>query len=177
MVIIERQRLLAVARILGVIQVENQALGWAGNAGNELFDEGFADTVNVLAARGVLEARDRRPRCECSGIVERQARCAYLEHWIAAQAVRVVTIFVATRDLVDALPQNIVVRMVDVTLMAAVGQGRSEAFGQPNLEVDAAQQHAPQIGRPLSETRRHLAPEALPLKQIMPGDDWGNVVV
>jgi hypothetical protein len=36
--------------------------------------------------------------------------------------------------------------MIDVTLMAAVRQGRGDAFGQANLEVDAAQQHGSQIG-------------------------------
>ena len=60
MVVIERQRLLAVARIFGVIQVENQALWRAGKAGDELFHECLAETVDILAARSVFEARDRR---------------------------------------------------------------------------------------------------------------------
>ncbi|ATQ79116.1 hypothetical protein CR152_25780 [Massilia violaceinigra] len=63
------------------------------------------------------------------------------------QAVRVVAVLVAAADLVDWLRQNIVIRMVDVTLMAAVRQGCGDALGQANLEVDAAQQHQPQIGR------------------------------
>ncbi len=147
MMIVERQRLLTVTCILGVIQVENQALRRAGKAGNELLDEGLADTVDVLAARRVLKARNRRPRCERSGIVERWTGRAKLEHRVVAQAVGVITVLVAATNLVDALRQNIVIRMVDVTLMASVRQGRSEALGQPNLEVDAAQQHGPQIGR------------------------------
>lgn len=145
--IVERQRLLAVTRILGVIQVENQALRRTGKAGNELFDEGLADTVDVLAACRVLKARDCRPRSQRGGIIERQAGCAKLEHRVVAQAVRVVTVLVAATNLVDALRQNIVIRMVDVTLMASVRQGRSEALGQTNLQVDAAQQHGAQIGR------------------------------
>jgi hypothetical protein len=39
------------ARILAVIQVENQTLGRAGKAGNELLDEGLTETVDILAAR------------------------------------------------------------------------------------------------------------------------------
>lgn len=60
MMIVKRQRLLAVACILGVIQIEYQALWRRGEAGDELLDEGLTDTLNVLPARHVFEARDRR---------------------------------------------------------------------------------------------------------------------
>jgi hypothetical protein len=129
-----------------VIQVENQALWLAGKAGNELLDEGLADTVDILTPRRVLEERDRRPRCQRSVIVERQTGRAKLEHRVVAQTVRVVSVLVAAANLVDSLRQNIVLRMVDVTLMAAVRQGCSDALGQADLEVDTAQQHGSQIG-------------------------------
>jgi hypothetical protein len=45
---------------LGVIQIEYQALWRRGEAGDELLDEGLTDAVNVLPARRVFEARDRR---------------------------------------------------------------------------------------------------------------------
>ena len=59
MVVVERQRLLAMARILRVIQVERHAFWRAGKAGKELLNEGGADAINVFAAGGVLKARDR----------------------------------------------------------------------------------------------------------------------
>lgn len=71
-VVIERRRLLTVGRVLGMIQVENQALWWAGKACNELLDKGLADTVNVLAAGRMLEARYRRPRRQRRVGIERQ---------------------------------------------------------------------------------------------------------
>ena len=137
MVVIECQRLLAVARIFGVIEVENQALRRAGETGYELLHECLADAVNILAAGRMFETRNRRPRRQRGVIVERKACRSELEHRIVAQAVRVVAIFVAAADLVDTLGQKIVIRMADVTLMATVRQGCSEAFGQADLEIDA----------------------------------------
>ena len=64
-----------------------------------------------------------------------------------AQAVGVVAIFVAARNLVDPLRQNVVIRMIDITLVAAVGQGCGDASRQADLEVDSAQQHGTKIGR------------------------------
>jgi hypothetical protein len=46
-VAVERQRLLAVTSIFGVIQVEDQALGRAGEAGDKLLDEGLADVLSM----------------------------------------------------------------------------------------------------------------------------------
>lgn len=64
-----------------------------------------------------------------------------------AQAVGIVAIFVAACDLIDPLRQNVVIRMIDVTLVAAVGQGCGDAPRQADLEVDSAQQHGTKIGR------------------------------
>jgi hypothetical protein len=70
-----------------------------------------------------------------------------------AQAVRIVAVFVTAANLINPLGQNIVIRMADVTLVPTVRQGRREAFGQTNLEVNAAQQNRTKIGRqaPTSE--------------------------
>ena len=84
--VIKRQRLLSVARIFGVIQVENQTFGRTGKAGDELFHERLADTVNIPAVRGVFEARNRRSGRQRGISVERQARRAKLEHRLVAQA-------------------------------------------------------------------------------------------
>ena len=70
MVIVERQRLLPVARIFRVIEVENAALWRTGKAGNELFNEGLADAVDVLAAGGMFKARDGRTRGQRGIIVK-----------------------------------------------------------------------------------------------------------
>ena len=66
-----------------------------------------------------------------------------------AQAVRVVPVLVAAAaaDLVDPLRQNIVIRVVHITLMAAVKQGCCNALGQADPEVDTAQQNWTAIGR------------------------------
>jgi hypothetical protein len=50
MVVVERQRLLAVARVLRVVQIENEALWRTGKTGDVLLDEGLADAVVVNGA-------------------------------------------------------------------------------------------------------------------------------
>jgi hypothetical protein len=106
-----------------------------------------ARAVNVLPARRVFEARDRRARGQRGAIVERQPCRPRLEHRIVAQVVGVVAIFVAARNLIDPLRQNVVIRVIDLTLVAAVGQGCGDAPRQADLEVDSAQQHGTRIGR------------------------------
>ena len=145
--VVECQRLLAVTSIFGVIQVDNEVLGRAGKAGNELQGEGLADAVDILAPRRVFEARNRRPRCQRCVIVERRAGCAKLEHRVVTQAVRVVSVLVAAADLVDPLRQNIVIQVVHITLMAAARQGCGNALDQADLEVDTAQQNWTEFGR------------------------------
>jgi hypothetical protein len=101
--------------------------------------KGLADTIDILAARRMFDARDGRPRCQRSATVERQASRATLEHLV-------VPVVVTAANLVDSLRHYTVVRMADVTSMAAVRQGRGD-MGQANLEVDSTQQNRAEIGR------------------------------
>ena len=88
-------------------------------------------------------------RAACGVVIEWQTRRAKLEHRVVAQAVRVIAVFVATSNLEYPLRQKIMIRMVDVTLMAAIRQGRSDALG--------CQEHAKQADHRRSEY--HAAPQ------------------
>lgn len=90
-----------------MIQIENETARWAGEAGDELFDQRLAEAINILAAGGVLKARYRRRRRQRGVGIRRQATGAELEHRIVAQAVRVVAILVAAANLVDALARSL----------------------------------------------------------------------
>ena len=147
MVVVERQWLLAVNRVFGMVHVENQVLWRAGEAGDELLDQGLADAVDVLAAGGMFEARHRGRRSERGGVIERQAVRTELEHRIVAQAVRVVTILVAAADLKDSLCQQVAIGMADVALVTTIVQGFGDALGQSDLPIDAAQQQRAKVGR------------------------------
>ena len=130
-----------------MIQVQNQALWRAGKAGNELFYERFADAVDVMAVRRMFEARDRRPRCQRGVVVERQAISAKLEHRVVAQAVGIIAIFVAAANLIDALSQQIGMRMRDVAGVSRVDQSIRQSFGQADLTIDTTQQQGTEVGR------------------------------
>ncbi|NDP48396.1 MAG: hypothetical protein GZ085_08420 [Sulfuriferula multivorans] len=66
-----------------------------------------------------------------------------------AQAVGIVAILVAAADLVDALPEQVVLEMGDMGDIAGVpgiNHGGIDALGQADLAIDAAQQHRPKVG-------------------------------
>ena len=147
MMVVKRQRLLPMRRVLRMIQIENETARWAGEAGDELLDQRLAEAINILAAGGVLKARYRRRRRQRGVGIKRQATGAELEHRIVAQAVGVVAIFVAATDLVDALSQQVGVRMRDVAGMPHINQGIRQSLSQANLTIYATQQQRPEIGR------------------------------
>ena len=122
-----------------MIQVENETARRAGKAGDELFDQRLAEAIDILVAGGVLKARYRRRRRQRGVTIKRQAAGAKLEHRVVAQAVGIIAIFVAAADLIDALGQQIGVRMRDVARVSRVDQGTCQPLGQADLTIDTTQ--------------------------------------
>jgi hypothetical protein len=134
-------------RIFRVIQIENEVAWREGKACDKLVNQRFAETINILAAGRMLKARHRRRRCQRGIPIERQTTSAKLEHRVMAQAIGLIAIFVAATDLVDALGQQIGVRVRDVAGVARVDQGVRQSLGEANLTIHATQQQRPQVGR------------------------------
>jgi hypothetical protein len=55
MVVIEREFLLAMRRIIGVIEVEHNGGGWLRVAGDEVVDQCVGEPVEVLAVDAVFQ--------------------------------------------------------------------------------------------------------------------------
>lgn len=111
MVVVERQRLLSVHGILGVIDIEHQGVRRGGVAGDELIDNGLADAVDIPAIHGVLKAGNRRSgREHALGLVKPEwlVPDTELKHRIMPQGIAIVAILIATSDLVDPLFEQVV---------------------------------------------------------------------
>ena len=72
----------------------------------------------------------------------------------------VIEIFVARGETVDALPQEIDLRMGDQIRVARIGQRRIQCAGQPEAPIGLAQEHHPAVAGNLAslETRLDFAP-------------------
>ena len=68
------------------------------------------------------------------------------KHGIMAQRIAVVAIFVAAGDLVDALLEQVVQRVGDVSRMTRVVDGGAQAFGQADLAIHTLEQQWAKVG-------------------------------
>lgn len=144
--IVKRQRLLPIGRVLGMVHVENQVPWRIRETGDELFDQGQGDAIDVLAAGRMFQTRHRRSRGQRSIDIEWQATGAELEHRIVTQTIGIVAVFVAAADLVDALREQVVLGMRDVAGVPGIDYGCIDALGQADLAIDATQQQGPKVG-------------------------------
>lgn len=85
------------------------------------------------------------------------------QHGVVAQLVVVVEIFVAQRDGVDALLDQLGDAVLDAFGITMIFKAAGQSFEQTQPPLDLAQQHCSALGADLAavETRRHLASEML----------------
>ena len=141
---VKAERLLAVGRILGVVQIDHDRLGVAGN---ERIDEGGCHPVDVLGRDGIRQARERRPTGPVHRLIQRAALHPELEPRIAAPRIGVVAIFVSAADLNGALGDPVTQGRGDVGGVALLVDGLGETLGQTDLPVDAAQDQGADVRR------------------------------
>ena len=114
----ETEHLLAVARIVGGIRVDNKFLG-DGVLGIAMLQEplkrGGPELVVGLLVGVILQTRERGLRGQRIGFPNDG-----LENGIAAQGVGVVTVLIACGDLINSLPQHLMGVMFDEDRIAPV---------------------------------------------------------
>jgi len=145
--VVEGQFLLAVGAVFGVVHVQHDDARGLRVTGDEALDEGPGQTVDVFAAEAVLQAREGRPRGQRSGFIQRCTPQRQFEHGVAAQAVGVIAVDIATGALVDPLAQQVGDAVLDVGRMPTVMDRRRQAADQPALLFDATQQQWAKVAR------------------------------
>lgn len=155
----QRQLLMAMHRVAGVVDVENDRLGRPVVTGAELIHHRAHQTGDLDPRRRVLEPRHGRLRAQRPAALRRPAH-RHLEDRILPQLVAVVGILVARRDREHPQPQHLLDRVIDAVGIAAVVEARRQARRDLEPPLHAPQQQHARVRRqhPAVEANAHLLP-------------------
>ena len=146
--VIEGEFLLAMRRIIGVIEVEHNGGGGLGVAGDEVVHQGRGEPIEVLAVHaGVQDARRSGHSPSPASGSKGQPLHAELKHGVMPEAIGIIAVRIARGDLIDTLGQEVPQGMVNIGRMPLIMDGGGQAFGEANLAVDPAQQEGTKVRR------------------------------
>src|SRR5262249_46796628 len=137
MMVIEGQFLLAMRRVLGVIEVKNNRRWLLGVAGNEGVNKRLREAVEIGASHAVFEPGEGGRTRQVLSRIKRDTFDAQLEHGIVPETLGIIAIRIARRDLIDTLGEEVSKRMVNIRGMAFVGYCSGQACGETDLSVDS----------------------------------------
>ena len=141
----EAALLLAMDRVVGGIEVEDQGLGGHRVGGHELIDQDRGESDQGLAIDAVLQAAERRrggQRRLGPGI----ASGSQLQHGVMAQGQVIVEVLVAQRDGDDPLGQQALLIVPDHLRRAWIGECGVEGVEEPGVSFDLAEQQGAGVG-------------------------------
>ena len=136
----ERELLMPVHDIAGVVDIENDGGGLPIVGGHPLIDERPCQPDRVLQRRRVLQPRQRRLRTQVGARVG-QPPASEFEGGINAQGVKIVGVFVATGDRQDAGANHVRQRVRDAQRVAAIGKPMRQSLRDPQPTLGHRKQH------------------------------------
>ena len=149
----ERELLMPVHDIAGVVDIENDGGGLPIVGGHPLIDERPCQPDCVLQRRGVLKPRHRRLAHQVRAAL-RQPPAGELEGGVATQAVEIVGVFVAAGDGQDARQHNLRKRVNHPRRITPVGDHGGKLLGDPHPSRCLGKQHHATVGRQPSAVER-----------------------
>ena len=136
----ERELLMPVHNIAGVVDIENDGGGLPIVGGHPLIDERPCQPDRVLQRRRVLQPRQRRLRTQVGARVG-QPPASEFEGGIDAQGVKIVGVFVAAGDRQDAGANHVRQRVRDAQRVAAIGKPMRQSLRDPQPTLGHRKQH------------------------------------
>ena len=134
----ERELLLAVRGIIGVVDIEHDAVRHTIPAFAEQVDEPQSDAFERAPVGQVLEPGQRRLAHQIEAALG-GAAARDLERRIGAQRIEVVAVLIAGRDRHHARRRHVGVGVDDARRIAVVGQRRGDDVGEAQPQRDLAQ--------------------------------------
>ena len=105
--IIERKLLLAIGRVIGVIEVEHNR-GWGRCVtGNKVVDQGPRQPREIFAVDLVLQAREGRSTGQIVGRIQGRPLHPEFEQGISAETIGVIGVCIPRGELIDALGSQV----------------------------------------------------------------------
>ncbi len=126
----QRQLLMAVGDVAGVVNVERDATRRRRVRRDLLIDQRVGQADRVLEARRVLHARQRRLRAQI-GAGLRQPPAGQPEGGVGARRIEIVGVFIPAGDGVDAGPDHVGAGVENVRGIARVGEAARQPLRQP----------------------------------------------
>jgi hypothetical protein len=106
MMVIEGEFLLAMGRILRVIEVQDNSGRGLGVTGNEVIDERLGEPVEIEAGDAVFEPGEGRGTRQVLRGIERYPLHAELKHGIVPETIGIIAVRIAGGELIDPLREQ-----------------------------------------------------------------------
>src|SRR5215470_8685573 len=133
MMVIEGQFLLAMRRVLGVIEVKNNRRWRLGVAGNEVVNKRMREAGEIGASHAMFEPGECRSTRQVLSRIKRDAFDAQLEHGIVPETIGIIAIRIARRDLINALGEAVPEWVGNIRGMAFSAYGGGQALRKAAL--------------------------------------------
>src|SRR5918994_6222113 len=146
MMVIEGELLLAMGRVLGMIQVEDNGGRRLGIAGNEVVHEGLGEPVEIRAGHPVFESGEGGGTRQILCRIKRDTFHTQFKHGIVPETVRIIPISIARSNLIDPLGEEVAQRVVDIRRMAFVAHRGGQPLGEADLSVNPSEQEGAKVG-------------------------------
>jgi len=136
----QRELLMPVHDIAGVVDVENDRGGLAFVGGHPLIDERVGQPDRVLQRWRVLQPRQRRLRTQVGARVG-QPPASELEGRVDAQGVEIVGVLVTAGNRQDASAHHVGQRVRDARRIAPIGKATRQSFRDRQPLLGHRKQH------------------------------------
>jgi len=144
--ILEGERLLAIRRSIGVIDIQHHGGGRLRVTGKEVIHEGPCEPLEVCTVDVVVEARAGRGAR--SVVFSLQGRPLHPEvaQGVTAEGIGVIGGRIPRGDLLDTLGQQVPSRMINLGWIPFVVYSGCEALRQTHLPIDTTEEESPKVG-------------------------------
>ena len=136
----QRELLMAMDDIAGVVNVERDGCGLARIAIHPCVDQSVGQADHVAQARRILQPRQRRLGTQIPARI-RQATAGELERWIGPQMIEVVGVLVAAADREHAGAEHIDKAVHDPRRIAPIREHPGQFVGQTETPLGHRQKH------------------------------------
>ena len=142
----QRQLLMAVHHVAGVVDVQHHTIRRGGIAVHPLIDQSIGQTDGIAQGRGVLQPGEGRLRRQIRTRF-RQVPAGELERRISAQRAEIVAILIAARDGEDAGADHVCDRVRHAAWSAPIRDETGEPLGDPEPALGLGQEHDATVRR------------------------------
>ena len=147
----ESQLLMTMGRVFGIVDVQNDRHGRRPIRFDKRFDQDLGDAVKIRPRDGVLQPRERRLAGQW--LIFREPFAGHLQGRVLPERVRIVGVFVTTRNLEDPLLEHVQERMPRIAGMTTIMKKLGDAVEELHPAFDLPEEKHSSVGRNLAAVK------------------------